>query len=399
MPYKIRASKKKQAIIPIQEIKGRFDLLKERFASRPLLTGGVIATVAVILISIPAYGLFMRQSEDRAWGLQQEASRLFHEKVPAPTPEMATSTKLAETTAERLAKAAILYDDILDRYPASKAAVLAQFEAGNVYVELGNYDAAEKRYLAFLKKETDRKELLPLVHLRLAYLYEKQKKDAQALDHFKTAYEWDGGFNKDQAGFERGVLLERIGKKTEAIEILKKVSETFKDSPWGSEAKARLAMLDPTTAPAPVASMPPAIPTPTPVPVKFTPPSPPKNITIPVAQKASSPSPVVAQPTQPKGVTTPVPVPVPVPAVPAIAPTPEPKPAAPVPTPPAPDVSPSTPIPLEITPDMLRQLCSKGTLTVPLPPQPQAPIVVPVPEKKEIPPALSQPAAEEHKTE
>ncbi|MBI3598911.1 MAG: hypothetical protein HY201_05655, partial [Nitrospirae bacterium] len=178
MPYKIRPSKKKQAIIPVQELKGRFDYLKAWFSSRPLLTVGVIAMLAAIVGFIPAYLLFMRQSEDRAWGLEVEAGRLFHEKPTSPPENMATSAKPEETSTERLAKAAILYDDILDRYPESKAAVIAQFEAGNVYAELGKYDLAEKRYLAFLKKETERKELLPIVHLRLAYLYQKQKKDA-----------------------------------------------------------------------------------------------------------------------------------------------------------------------------------------------------------------------------
>ena len=428
MPYKIRASKKKQqAMIPVQELKGKVALLKERFSSRPLLTGGVIATVAVILISIPTYLLFMRQSEDRAWGLEQQASRLFHEKPALSEADKKDATK-SETSLERLTKASILYDDILDRYPTSKAAVIAQFEAGNVYAELDNYALAEKRYLAFLKKETERKELLPLVHLRLAYLYQKQKKDALALDHFKTAYEWEGGFSKDQAGFERGSLLERIGKKQEAIEIYNKVSSTFTDSPWGTEAKARLAMLNSSdgkliatsTLPAAIASgvTPPAMPSPVsaptvaaPIPAKFrspslvSTPSPSKGGTSPagvtkpaVVQKMvppTAPTPTASSPVIPEPVLVEVPsaaVGVPtVPSVPSVAP--------------APPSAPSTAIPLEITMDQLRLLREKGSLTIPLSPQPpQAPVpakvepIVPL-EKSEPKKEVAPSGAEEAKPE
>jgi tetratricopeptide (TPR) repeat protein len=387
MPYKFRASKKnKQAIIPIQEIKGRFDLLKERFANRPLLTAGVITILAVVLISIPAYRIFTRQSEDRAWALEIEASRLFHEKQAAVSEADKKDATKGQTSMERLIKASMLYDDILNRYPASMAAVIAQFEGGNVYFELEKYDLAEKRYLAFLKKETAQKDLLPLVHLRLAYLYQKQKKDALALDHFRIAYEWEGGFNKDQAGYERGALLERIGKKDEAIETYKKVSEAFKDSPWGTEAKTRLAMLTASTAtstssgvviPAAATSMPPAVASmPAPVPAKFSPPTAvkargPVAVGVPTSPKAAKITvPVVASPVVPREV-TPKPVVVEMPTDP------------PVPTAPT-TVAPSTPIPLQITPEQLRMLREKGSLTIPLPPQPEAE-VAPVPEKKPEP--------------
>ncbi len=389
MPYKIRVSKKKKEGVPTQEIKGWFDHITEQCSSRPLLTMGVIATVAVILISIPAYRIWIRQSEDRAWALEIEASRLFHEKPSLSEADKKDVTKV-ETSMERLTKAATLYDDILNRYPESGAAKIAQFEGGNVYFDLEKYDLAEKRYLAFLKNETERKELLPLVHLRLAYLYQKQKKDALALDHFGIVYEWEGGLNKDQAGFEKGSLLERIGKKAEAMETYKKVSGAFTESPWGTEAKARLAMLDPATKAAQATSTPAVVTGPpataAPVAAKFSPPLPTKLV-----QKKTVP--VVVTPQAPavhKSIPTPVVTPVPAPTTPAVQ-------------------SPSTAVPLEITPEQLRMLREKGSLTVPLPkqePKPKAetpagdarPAVVappnptsPVSEKGGTPPAKAEP--------
>ena len=364
MPYKFRASKKKQASLPIQEIKGRFDVLRELFLRRPLLIFGTIAILAVILISVPAYRMVMRQSEDRAWALEIEASHLFHEKPSVQDADKKDAAKV-QTSVERLTKASILYDDILKRYPESGAAKIAQFEGGNVYFELEKYDLAEQRYLAFLKKETERKDLLPLVHLRLAYLYQNQKKDGQALDHFRIAYEWEGGLNKDQAGFERGSLLERIGQIPEAIETYKKVSDLFKDSPWGTEAKARLAGLTPSTATSTPADIV------TPVVAK----SVAKSMSSASSAVASKPTPIPAKVIPKTAV-----------VVPPISSQETPKSAVvgtPTPTPPVPIVpsaTPSTAVPLEITPDQLRMLREKGSLTIPLPPQESEP-------KKESAPA------------
>jgi hypothetical protein len=54
---------------------------------------------------------------------------------------------------------------------------------------------------------------------------------------------------------------------------------------------------------------------------------------------------------------------------------------------PAPAPSPSNVVPLQITPEQLRLLREKGSLTVPLPPQPEAPVVPapPVPQPSSEP--------------
>ena len=401
MPYKIRPSKKKETVLPAQKIKDRFKRLKEWFSSRPLLMTGVIASLLVTVVFVPSLWLFMRQSEDRAWGLEREASLLFHEKPTSPEKDNGAMPPVKEETLlVRLTKAAALYDEILDRYPASRAAVIAQFESGNVYFDLEKYDQAENRYLTFLKKETDRKDMLPLVHLRLAYLYQKKKNNALALDHFRIAYEWEGGFNKDQAGFERGVLLEKIGQKAEAIETYKKISGTFTDSPWGTEAKARLALLDPSKA---VQSAPPATTQAVPATVV----APPATALAPPIQSKEAQKVIAPVPSPIKSVPKPIPVQMPSSPAPAAAP--------PQGTLPLQGTGPSTSVPIEITPEQLRLLREKGNLTIPLPKQPPSVETPPATESPEqvvpAPPApatptddgrpaeVVPPAAQEHKSE
>ena len=159
---------------------------------------------------------------------------------------------------ERLKKSASLYDEIVEKHPRTDVARMAPYESGNVYFELKDYDAAEKRYLAFLEKNAAQKNLASLAHLKLGYLYQKKGNPESALKHFRASYEAEGGNSRDQAGFESARALEMSDKKNEAIEIYKKVSEDFEKSPWGVEAKVRMNLLNPPTAstPAPSATEP-----------------------------------------------------------------------------------------------------------------------------------------------
>jgi tetratricopeptide (TPR) repeat protein len=345
MPYKIRIPEKKQLVAPVEALKGRYHLMMEWISTRRSLVFSMIAIFTMVLISVPAYWFIQLQSEEKAWGLEREAARLFHEKpTPLSEADKKDPAKKEETQTERWEKAAVIYDEIIKDYAKSSAAAIAQYNAGNVYFNLKKYDLAEERYKSFLKKETHQKELFPLVHLRLAYLYQEKKDHAKALDSLRIAYEWEGSYSQDHAGFEKGLLLEKIGNKKEAIDTYKKVSEQFKESPWGTEAKARLVMLDPASAVS-------ATSTPLTDTRGFVPPivtSSPQPVAPPPAIRVKDPIPSVSLP---KKRETPPPPP-PVVVVPAAQ---------------TPSGSPDTPVAIEITPDQLRLLKEKGTLTVPLP--------------------------------
>ncbi|MEK7285971.1 MAG: tetratricopeptide repeat protein [Nitrospirota bacterium] len=383
MPYKIRSVQKKQTTAAkVEALKTRYKAVTAPASKRPRLTVSVIAILVITLIAAPAYLFFKRQSETKAWDLERQASTLVYEKqTPLSDADKKDPSKkegqpaLRESQTDRWLKAAKLYDEVNDRYAGSQAATIAQYNGGNVYFDLEKYDLAEKRYLSFLKKETDRSDLIPLVHLRLAYLYEKKKDNAKALDHLRLAYEAEGGRSQGQAGFEKGSLLEKMGNKKDAIVAYKEVSAKLTDSPWSTEAKTRLALLEPASATStPPTPMPefgmerqkmPGIPPSLPPGMIMQPKSPPTLPTLPTNVKRQiPPMPTAAVPTMPKVVTEKTPVPPVakpiVPAVPAALIVPETAPAATVPS--------SAPIPLVITPEQLKMLREKGTLSIPLPP-------------------------------
>lgn len=255
MPHKIRVQKKRDEA-PLRLVT-RSEELVEQVRSNPKWIWGGIG-VALALIAVFITGWFLnQQAEKKAAAIEAEAFRLFHEPPPLPQPieegKPEPEPDIMDKT-ERLKKSASLYDEIVEKHPRTDVARMALYESGNVYFELKDYDAAEKRYLAFLEKNADQKNLASLAHLKLGYLYQKKGNPESVLKHFRASYEAEGGNSRDQAGFELARALEMSDKKNEAVEIYKKVSEDFEKSPWGVEAKVRMDLLNPPTASTPAPS-------------------------------------------------------------------------------------------------------------------------------------------------
>jgi predicted negative regulator of RcsB-dependent stress response len=255
MPLKIRAPKKKETLS--EKITDQYDHLKERLFSPSRFLVLTIIMLVVVGASAAAFLFFTKRSEGKAWALESKAGKLLDEVyTPPSTPPDGNGVdqnKKEET--EKLERAAGFYEEILKDYPRTDAAVIAQFQSGHVYFELEKYKLAEEKYLAFIKEQADEKEFLPIVQMKLAYLYQKTGDTPSALKYFHLIYdakngkEKEKGVNQDQAGFEIAQILEQTEKKSEAIAIYKKVSEDFTESPWGVEAKTRLTLME--TPPAP----------------------------------------------------------------------------------------------------------------------------------------------------
>jgi tetratricopeptide (TPR) repeat protein len=255
MPHKIRVQKKR-AEAPLRLVSRSEELVEQVRTHPKWILGGI--GVALALIALFITGWFVNQrTEKKASALEAEAFRLFHEPPPLPQPveegKPEPEPDIVDKT-ERLKKSASLYDEIVEKYPRTDVARMAPYESGNVYFELKDYDSAEKRYLVFLEKNTNQKNLASLAHLKLGYLYQKKQNSESELKHFRASYEAAEGNTRDQAGFELARALEISGQKNEAVEIYKKVSEDFEKSPWGVEAKVRMDILNPPAASTPAPS-------------------------------------------------------------------------------------------------------------------------------------------------
>ncbi|HEV2800551.1 MAG TPA: tetratricopeptide repeat protein [Pyrinomonadaceae bacterium] len=143
------------------------------------------------------------------------------------------------------------YEDALAEFqtaanspPASEIALYANYELGNAYLDVGKYReaiAAYEKTLQFLSEGWARTdpplaaEYLPYPHYSkgLAHLGLKQKEEAAA--SFAKAIELKPNFA--EAHFNLGLTLWQLGRKTEAWERQKKLSEV------NAELAARLAAL------------------------------------------------------------------------------------------------------------------------------------------------------------
>ena len=246
MAYKIRVQKKKE--VTSLKIASRSEERLQALIARPKLVWGSLAVVVLIAALSFALRSMNQGAEEAAWTLEAQASKLFHEPPPLPEPIEEGAEEAPQVLLdpiERMKKSAEIYDQILEKHPRQSAASIALFESGNVYYALESYDKSEERLLSFLKKYPDRPGLIPLAHMKLAYLYLKKGEGEKAQNHLKTVYEQPDSPNKDQAGFELARALEADGKIDQALAIFSEVSSAFPQSPWGTEAKVRLTLLNP----------------------------------------------------------------------------------------------------------------------------------------------------------
>lgn len=191
-----------------------------------------ISAILSVLIITSAIIFFLNiHYNNRASALEYEASRFY--TVEKPYPGLQISAE------ERYKKALDLYQEVVSKYPRTKKAVIALYGAGNCYFQLKNYDEAEKSYTLLIEKHPRDKSILPLIYLKLAYLYKIKGNTEEALKNFGRITSLDTGL-KDLAYIEIGRIHEAQGKKEEAINNYQKMVENFPSSPWLSEAKSRL---------------------------------------------------------------------------------------------------------------------------------------------------------------
>jgi len=239
MTYKIRPPKKKDT--GISNLPTASEGIRERMQISPkwiALGTGVLGAFIIISLGL---GFINDRSEEKAKALELKAADFFH--AASDTKDAKAIGQDTSFSKEQLKKSVKLYEEITERFPKTTVAPIALFKAGNIHIQMKEYDLAEKYYTALLSAPTNAGKMIPLVHLKMGYLKRLQGNATSAIDHFRKAYEMEGTSTKDYAGFETARSLEQADRKQEATEVYRKISEEFIQSPWGLEAKARLLLL------------------------------------------------------------------------------------------------------------------------------------------------------------
>lgn len=80
-----------------------------------------------------------------------------------------------------------VYKEVLEKYPRSRAAMLANYRMAGLYYEQKDFDAAIRHYEAFLQKIPDQNDLKTIAYMGLGYCYEAKKDLKNALAVFEKA--------------------------------------------------------------------------------------------------------------------------------------------------------------------------------------------------------------------
>lgn len=114
--------------------------------------------------------------------------------------------------------------EVIEKYSATEAAMLAQYRIGNAYLNAGQIDAALKAFQGYLKDKSGENELTILVYNGLGNCYEAKNDYKNALAQYEKALNAKAG--KPFAGD----ILANLARTYEAMKDNKKAVEYYQKS-------------------------------------------------------------------------------------------------------------------------------------------------------------------------
>jgi predicted negative regulator of RcsB-dependent stress response len=145
---------------------------------------------------------------------------------------------------------------VREKYPRTRAAVVAELPVAEAELRLGRPDEALKSFEDFLKASSADPHLRAQALEGEGYAYEAKGQLDQALSSFDELARSKSDFLGAMGLYHRGRILAEQGKKQEAADAFAQTSSSFPNSPASRLASDRLAVLadqgiKPTPPPAP----------------------------------------------------------------------------------------------------------------------------------------------------
>lgn len=196
----------------------------------------LVGFLLLLLIGGGMWGVFWydAQNADKAQELEREATLHLFTRA-ANDPQKATAN---------LKEAIALYKRILEEYPRTPTAPLAQFSLGNAYLQSNDLASAIESYTRFISTYGAHASLLGLVQQKLGYAYLLKGDLDQAAKAYSRILEIPGAMNRDYALFELARLEENRSRPDEAVKHYQDLMKTFPNSPLTSEAAMRVKVIE-----------------------------------------------------------------------------------------------------------------------------------------------------------
>ncbi|MFZ1803838.1 MAG: tetratricopeptide repeat protein [Nitrospira sp.] len=196
----------------------------------------VVGFLLLLLTGGGVWGVFWyeAQNSSKAQELEREATVHLFTRV-ASDPQKA---------AANLKEAIALYQRVVNEYPRTLTAPLAQFSLGNAYLQSNDLASAIEAYNRFISTYGTHVSLLGLVYQKLGYAYQLKGDLEQAVKAYLAILEIPGAMNRDHALFEAARLEENRSKPDEALKHYQELMKTYPNSPLTSEAAMRVKVME-----------------------------------------------------------------------------------------------------------------------------------------------------------
>jgi outer membrane protein assembly factor BamD (BamD/ComL family) len=181
-------------------------------------------------------GLFWYDSQNASKAQELEREATIHLFARAPNDPQKTAANLKEAIA--------LYKRVIDEFPRTPTAPLAQFSLGNAYLQANDLAAAIDAYNRFISVYGTHVSLLGLVYQKLGYAYLLKGEMDQAAKAYLAILEIPGALNRDHALFEVARLEENRSRPDEALKYYQELMKTYPNSPLTSEAGMRVRVIE-----------------------------------------------------------------------------------------------------------------------------------------------------------
>lgn len=225
MPKAIKKRTKKK-ISEETDVKGKLHDIKDKIQQRQktVFTYSILSVVFFLVVA----GIFFYQNHaaSKSRQLEQEAYKIYH--------NIFQTKPLAKQ--EQFQQALDLFKQAYSKKKSSRTL----FYIANACYELEKYDDALSNLNELIKRFSREKDILPLAYHKIAMINLKKGNMDEALKTLDILYKSDSSIYKDLALVESARILEKQGKKDVAKSKYKELSEKFSESPFITEAKAKL---------------------------------------------------------------------------------------------------------------------------------------------------------------
>lgn len=228
---------------PFLESAGKVALWVEKHTRLLVLTvvGAALAVAAVLVL-----GAQKERSSAAVTASFGKAVEKYQDAI-----ELSATGTTAEAKTKAYEAALPAFEGLLAEQASTPAVRLAALYAGDLARRLGRLDVAEKHFAAYAASAPPDDSLEHFALEGAGYAAEDANKLDAALAHFEQLGQLPERYYRDYALMHQGRILERQGKKDEAVARYKKLLEEMTDSPLRTTAESRLAALGASPAPAP----------------------------------------------------------------------------------------------------------------------------------------------------